>query len=249
MRQLISLLILFGLLFTAAPAPLAESLHAPWDKLLKTHVEDGRVDYLGFKNDEEKLDGYLAALAAVSPETLDRDSRLAFYINAYNSYTVKLILANFTKGQPVKSIKKIGGLFTSPWSIRFADLGGRTISLDAIEHEIIRPQFQDPRVHFAVNCASKGCPPLMDRAYTGESLDQQLDMNTRTFLNTPGNTQFRENTLYVSKIFRWFAEDFNDDIIGFVRHYASTELLDRINAAEASVQVKYLDYDWSLNGK
>lgn len=244
--KLLAVIAISIMLFAAGTTQGA--VHDPWTALLKTHVEDGRVDYLGFKRDEDKLDGYLAALAAVSPRALNREERLAFYINAYNSYTVKLILTNFSKGRPVKSIKHIGGLFASPWSISFVDIGGETISLDTLEHKIIRPQFKDPRVHFAINCASKGCPPLMNEAYAGRSLDRQLEANTRSFLNHPDNTFVDKDRLYVTKIFSWFAEDFNHDIIGFLREYATGRLLLELDKAGSSLQVKYLDYDWSLNG-
>lgn len=240
-----------ALLFVIAAGGTADvygsGLHDEWTALLATHVDNGRVDYLGFKQDEALLDGYLEKLAAADPGLYSDAEQLAYYINGYNAYTVKLILDNFKSGKPVSSIKKIGGLFSSPWSIEFAVLGGESLTLDNIEHDIIRPRFGDPRVHFAINCASKGCPPLMNQAYAGDMLEQQLDYSTSAFLNNPSNSSFSGNTLYVSKIFKWFSEDFNGDVTGFVTRYAQGELLDFITTTEGSLQIKFLDYDWSLN--
>lgn len=226
-----------------------ENLHTVWGELLTAHVVDGRVDYQGFKNNEIRLDGYLETLNATDPASLTEAERLAFYINAYNAYTVKLILENYEDGKPVRSIKSIGGLFQSPWSIQFARVGGEELTLDNIEHDIIRPGFNEPRVHFAVNCASVSCPPLLNEPYTGSELESQLELNTIRFLNDKNFNYISGNTLYVSKIFKWFGEDFNNEISGFVGRYARGELLAGIQAAGESLKVKYLDYDWSLNSQ
>lgn len=236
------------LLFLPLPAAAVE-LHGVWNELLALHVENGKVDYLGFKADEERLAGYLAQLDTARPADLTEADRLAFYINAYNAYTVKLILEKFKGGKPVKSIKDLGGLFSSPWSIRCVRIGGETMTLDTLEHEIIRPKFKDPRVHFAINCASRSCPPLRSEAYTGRELDKQLDDNAITFLNDHTFNYISGNTLFVSKIFDWFGEDFHDDVAGFVKKYARRELLAGIVAAGNGLKVKYLDYDWSLNSR
>jgi hypothetical protein len=233
-------------LFLPIPVAAAE-LHSGWDALLAAHVAAGKVDYQGFKQDEAKLDEYLAVLDNTTPGSLSEPEQLAYYINAYNAYTVKLILDRFKNGQPVKSIKSIGGLFSSPWSIRFARLGGETFTLDNIEHDILRPKFKEPRVHFAVNCASISCPSLISEAYTAEKLEKQLENNTITFLHNREFNTISGNTLYVSKIFSWFSEDFNNDTVAFVKKYAHGELLAAIEAAGESLKVKYLDYDWSLN--
>lgn len=242
-------ILLVALLFAPLPVTAEEELHAIWGELLAAHVQDGVVDYLGFKQHEEQLDVYLNRLDSANPASLPAAARLAFYINAYNGYTVKLILANFENGKPVASIKDIGGWFSSPWSIRFARVGGETLTLDNIEHDIIRPKFRDPRVHFAINCASRSCPPLLSQAYTGPKLEEQLDGAAASFLNDRNFTYISGNTLYVSKIFQWFGEDFHNDIVGFVKQYARGELLRKIEAAGADLHIQYLDYDWSLNGR
>lgn len=247
LAQLVPRVLLAVLLFLPFAAQ-GQELHEVWNTLLASHVQAGRVDYLGFKQDEDKLTGYLAQLDRTQPDDLAGPERLAFYINAYNAYTVKLILENFRDGRPVKSIKNIGGLFSSPWSIRFARVGGATLTLDNIEHDIIRPQFKDPRVHFALNCAARSCPPLRGEAYTGRELERQLDDSVSAFLNKRENTSISGNILYVSKIFDWYAADFHGDISGFVTRYARGELLAAIRAAGGGLRVKYLPYDWSLNG-
>jgi len=223
--------------------------HMLWGMLLNKHVQGGAVDYQGFKKDEAELDRYLVSLAKTDPDALESSDQLALYINAYNAYTVKLILKNFRDGNPVQSIKKIGGLFTSPWSISFAEIGGKTLTLDQIEHEIIRPRFQDPRIHFAVNCASKSCPPLISAPYLGETLDTQLDTSTRNFLADRKHNYLDADTLYVSSIFKWYGDDFNDDPAAYFLKYLEGESLEQLRRIGPEIRVKYLDYDWSLNGK
>ncbi len=241
-------ILIIAMLF--APVNLqAQELHTTWNELLILHVVGGEVDYHGFKDDERKLAGYLELLDSTKPGDLPEPDRLAFYINAYNAYTVKLILDKFKQGKPVTSIKDIGGLFSSPWSIRFVKIGGETVTLDTIEHDIIRPEFKDPRVHFAINCASRSCPPLRSEAYTGAELERQLNENAAVFLNDKRFNYISDNVLYVSKIFDWFGEDFPNDVEDFVKQYARGELLSGIEKAGKRLNVKYLDYDWSLNSK
>jgi hypothetical protein len=217
--------------------------HSLFDELLNAHVKDGRVDYEGFKQEEQKLDQYLEVLNNTNPENLSRDEQFALYANVYNAYTIKLILENY----PVDSIKDIGGLFKSPWKIEFVKLGGETYHLDNIEHDILRPQFQDPRVHFAVNCAAKDCPPLFPEAFQADILNEQLERNTRTFLNNPEKTYLKGDELWVTRIFKWFGEDFNKDPLSFVLKYAEGDFKKELEARKDQIKVKYLDYDWSLN--
>ena len=249
-KIIINLLIVFFL--CADPAlsmEKADNFHRVYGELLAQYVKGGVVDYLGFKKDEQQLDRYLAWIAATEPEELARDDQLAFYINAYNAYTIKLILVHFKDGRPVSSIKKIGGLFTKPWSIKFCEIGGKLYTLDNIEHDIIRPKFKDPRVHFAVNCASKSCPPLINIPYSGDTLNAQLDENTIAFINDRQNNYLKGNTLFVSKIFKWFAEDFNNDVLSYVEKYGGTDLKSRLKSKGGKIKIKYLDYDWSLNDR
>lgn len=219
--------------------------HSIYAQLLKAHVDNGHVDYEAFKTDEEKLDRYLDLLAKVDPRSLDRDEQLAFYINVYNAWTIKLILDNYPG---VDSIKDLGTLFRSPWKKKIVNVDGKTVSLDHIEHDIIRPVFQDPRIHFAVNCASIGCPPLLDEPFTGEELNLQLDGVTRRFLNDPKSTIVKGDHLYVNRVFKWFGEDFGDDKVGFIKSHAQGELKQKLAAAGGDFKIKYLDWDWSLNG-
>lgn len=219
--------------------------HSLYGELLKKYVKDDVVDYQGLKAEEAKLDQYLNLLDGTKPDQLPRDEQLALYINAYNAYTLKLILKNY----PVDSIKDIGGWFSGPWKIRFCKIGGKTLTLDEVEHDIIRPRFKDPRVHFAVNCASKGCPPLRSEPYQGSILNEQLDASTRDFLNNPERNRLEGNTLYVSKIFKWFADDFKGDVVGFFLTHAEEDLKNRLLAKRDQIEIEYLHYGWGLNGK
>lgn len=163
-------------------------------------MKDGVVDYQGFKKEEQTLDQYLNLLDKTDPAELSRNEQYAYYINVYNVYTLKLILDNFKDGKPLDSIKDIGGLFKSPWKIDFVKAGGKVYKLDDIEHNVLRPTFKDPRVHFAVNCASKSCPPLISVPYQGDTLDQQLDENTISFLNDSKHN-YLDGNLYTSAEF------------------------------------------------
>ena len=233
-----------------AGAAVSMQLHDSFADLLQKHVTNGTVDYLGFKNDEKLLDAYLERLAAVSLATLSPDEKLALYINAYNSYTIKLILDNFDEnGRPVSSIKKIGTLFTSPWDIEFATIDGSVYSLDDIEHNIIRKEWDEPRIHFAVNCASKSCPPLIATPYLGSSIDTQLDKVTRAFLADETMNYLEGNTLYVSSIFKWYGKDFKNGIVPFFLDHTEGTLHQRIKELGDSIKLKYLKYDWSLNSQ
>jgi len=220
--------------------------HSLYGELLKKYVKDSMVNYQGFKNEEQRLDEYLQILNKTNPEELPRKEQFAFYINAYNACTIKLILKHYPG---VKSIKDIGSLWRSPWKIRFCKINGKTFTLDEIEHNILRLRFKDPRVHFAVNCASKDCPPLIAEPYQGTILDQQLDANTRAFLNNPRKNRLEGDTLYVSSIFKWFEDDFKADVVGFFLTYADEDLKKRLLVKREQIKIKHLDYDWSLNGE
>jgi hypothetical protein len=219
--------------------------HTLFGELLEKHVQNGVVNYAGFKAEEAKLDQYLSLLEHTNAETLGRNEQFAFYINAYNAWTIKLVLTSYPG---LKSIKDLGSIFQSPWKKEFVRINGKTLTLDDIEHKILRPRFKDARVHFAINCASKSCPPLIPEPYRGSVLDTQLDRVTGNFLNTPGNFRLEGDTLWVSSIFKWFADDFNDDPAGFYRTYAKGELKKQLDEKGDRIKVKFLDYDWSLNG-
>jgi hypothetical protein len=231
---------------SASQAAAADAVdHSEFGALLARHVRSGVVDYAGFKADEARLDQYLATLETVDPEGLARNEQFAFYINAYNAWTIKLILTGYPG---LKSIKDLGSIFQSPWKREIARINGKTLTLDDIEHNILRPNFKDPRVHFAINCASKSCPPLISEPYRGATLDAQLNKVTRDFVNAPGSYRLDGDILWVSSIFKWFSGDFNDDPVGFYRKYAEGNLKKILEKKREHLQVKYLDYDWSLNG-
>jgi hypothetical protein len=241
--------------------------HRDWSELLGRHVhwiDDGantQVDYAGFKAELFALENYLDRLATVDTSTFQRwtkAERNAFLINAYNAWTVALILEHYPE---IRSIRDIGGLFSSPWSRRFVDLLGAERTLDEVEHEMLRgaEDFDEPRIHFAVNCASIGCPALRDEAYRPGDLDAQLDDQTQRFLGDQSRNSFdtRRRQLSASPIFRWYTEDFESDDSplpapqGFLAEYAETladspEVAARIRAGD--YRLRYARYDWSLNG-
>ncbi len=246
-------LLLLGILFfsagisAASPAMAAGSVdNSLFAGLLEKYVSAGKVDYAGLKAKESILDTYLAVLEKVDSKSLSRDERFAFYVNAYNAWTIKLILSGYPE---VRSIKDLGTFFKSPWKKKIARIGGTIMTLDHIEHDILRPQFQDPRVHFAINCAAKSCPPLASRPFSGDQLDAQLDSRARAFINNPKSNYLKGQTLYVSAIFKWFETDFKDGIVDFFLKYSQNELKSRLHAIGNDVNIQYLNYDWSLNGK
>ncbi len=248
-RPLRALAFLFLLAVTVVLWGRPQAVHAADDAiyadLLARHVRGGLVDYQGLAEDNAKLDAYLDILAATAPSSLDRPARMAYWINVYNAWTLKLIVDHL----PVKSIKNIGHFWSTPWSLRFVRLKDRTETLDYVEHEVLRPRFKDPRVHFAVNCASMGCPPLRAEPFAADRLDAQLDEQVRSFINDPARTRLDGDTLNVSKIFRWFEEDFGGEkgVVDFIRRYATGDLKVRLERLGDMVHLKYLDYDWSLN--
>lgn len=226
----------------AAPLTVDHHLYA---QLLQRHVHEGVVDYGGLKRQEALLDQYLDYLAGIDPDDLADKERFAFYANAYNAWTLKLILGHYPG---IESIKDTGSFWESPWKKKMVRIDGGLLTLDEIEHDILRPQFQDPRVHFAINCAAKSCPPLYNIPFNGQDLDRQLDHTTRSFINDPARYRIDGNTLYVSRIFKWFGEDFDEDPIGFFQKYAEGDLQSELQTRSQDLRVKFLDYDWSLNG-
>lgn len=217
-------------------APLLEVFnHSGWDQLLKKHVTaDGRVNYEGFRNDKGILSDYIASLGANMPsKSWSREDKLAYWMNAYNAMTVDLIVRNL----PLKSIKDID----KPWNQRLWKLGSKWYNLDEIEHQILR-KMGDARIHFGINCASFSCPPLLNHAFTSQTVETQLDALARTFVNDSKRNQISENSIKISKIFSWFSKDFKTDgsLIDFLNLYSETTIS---NKARKS----YMDYDWNLN--
>ncbi len=248
-RILLAFFISFSMIAGAAGLhPLASTGttvdNSLYGELLKKYVRDGKVDYAGFKTEEAKLDRYLKILENVDSEKLSRNEQFAFYTNAYNAWTIQLILGAYPG---VTSIKDLGSLLKSPWKKKIVRIDRKVISLDHVEHEILRPRYKDPRVHFAINCAAKSCPPLRPEPFDGNILDRQLDESTRSFINDPQSYRLDDGELYVSRIFKWFSEDFNDDVFAFFLKYATGNLKKKLGAKSGRINIKYLEYDWSLN--
>lgn len=236
--------------------------HQIWTKLLERHVvwlDKGYasvVDYPAMQRDSVELDRYLDTLSAVTQADYQRwqpEQRLAFLINAYNAFTLKLL----TEHYPVASIKEIGGLFNSPWQQAFIPLLGQKLSLDQVEHSMIRAPgvFDEPRIHFAVNCASVGCPALRTEAFVAERLDEQLEDSQKRFLSDHSRNRFDpvRQRFQVSKIFDWYGEDFikkwGSLPAYFNQHLALLNPSSEVPAIREKTRIDYLDYDWSLNGK
>lgn len=235
------------LVFVAPQAWAAKKVdNSLYAELLAKHTRDGLVDYASFKTEHPKLKKYLEHLAGINPDELSRDDAFAYYINLYNAATVDLILENYPG---IDSIKDIGGLFGNPWKIEFISLKGKKVHLDHVEHEIMRPTYKDPRLHFAVNCASMGCPPLYEKPFEGETLDATLDKLTRQNMDDPVHTRLEGDDLYVSKVFDWFGEDWGgkEEKVAFVRKYSPPEQAARFDQIGSRLDLKYSHWDWTLN--
>ena len=250
----------------ASAAAYADFNHSSWDSLLSKNVtmtNSGKasvVNYAGMKADKSKLDSYMEATSKVSQAEFNawsKDEQLAFLINVYNAGTVELVL---TKYPSIKSIKDIGGVFGSPWKQNFISILGKTRSLDDIEHNLIRGsnRYNEPRIHFAVNCASIGCPALLNDAFTANKLDKQLEQVTSKFLADTSRNRFEGKSLEVSPIFKWYKEDFatswrgTNDLPGFLARYSSSLGLNKSQAAElksGKMKIGYTSYNWQLNKK
>lgn len=227
--------------------------HAGWTEILKNFVITkgpvSQFNYKSLKENPQSLNTYLTKLSAVTKKDFDSWSnpqKMSFWINAYNAYTVKLIIDNY----PVKSIKDIGGFFSSPWKKEFFKIFGKKFYLDKIEHEILRKNFKEPRIHFAVNCASIGCPALRDEAFTAENLEEQLQEQAVLFMKdtTRNSVNHEKKTVTVSKIFKWFKEDFgtkDNKVIAYVFPFMKGDS-DQLETWQ-KYDLEYSDYDWKLN--
>ena len=219
--------------------------HDIWDALLAENVtEDGLTNYKGFVENKDKLDEYLARLSnnAPNPEAWSIEEQLAYWINAYNAFTVKLIVDNY----PVESIKDLHPVnipfISSVWHKKFFKIAGEKMNLDHIEHGILRKEFNEPRIHFAINCASISCPVLLNEAYVPEKIEEQLQRQAVNFINDPERNQIGSNEVKLSKIFSWFKGDFTKEkiLIDYINQYSKT-------VVGRGVDIGYLDYDWKLN--
>ncbi|MAD98177.1 MAG: hypothetical protein CMB99_12700 [Flavobacteriaceae bacterium] len=210
--------------------------------LLQSHVsEDGFVDYKGLKSNESTLDSYINYLKETNPEnTWSTNKQKAFWINAYNAYTLKLILENY----PTKSIMNINKDGKTAWKIPFAMVGGNNYTLDHIEHEILRKKLFDPRIHVGVNCASVSCPKLSNVAFTEENIDSELERLMKAFINDASRNKVSKKKIEISEIFNWFKDDFtkNGSIVDYFNKYSKTPV-------KANAKIRFLPYNWNLNGK
>ncbi len=212
--------------------------HTLWDQVLKQIVSaNGNVNYDALHKSPSKFNEYISYLNnnPVQSSWSPRD-QLAYWINVYNAFTVKLIIDNY----PVNRITDLHG--GKPWDVKWISLREKKYSLNQIENEIIRPVFKEPRIHFAVNCAAKSCPPLLNRAWTATNLEQNFQKQTSRFLNNPTFNIVESDKLQLSKIFEWYAEDFGD-LISFIKPYVKN-----VNI-KPNAQITYLEYNWSLNGR
>lgn len=209
--------------------------HEIFDSLLIAHVStNGNVNYKGFKSYRDNLKKYIASLSKNSPKAhWPKEEKLAYWINAYNAMTIDLILRHY----PVKSIKDI----KDPWKLRYWKLGNKWYNLDEIEHSILR-KMDEPRIHFAINCASVSCPKLSNRAYSASNLKTQLTKATKDFLNDATKNNISKEKLELSKIFQWFAKDFkqNGNLIDFLNQHSDIEI-------SAKAKKSFKDYNWGLN--
>ncbi|WP_158975924.1 DUF547 domain-containing protein [Cellulophaga sp. L1A9] len=209
--------------------------HSQWTVLLKKYVDDnGQVNYKGFLQDRNRLEDYLDVLSKQVPtNNWSVQELLAYYINLYNAHTVALVLRNY----PLKSIQDIDG----PWTTDFVKIGDKELSLGALEHSILR-KMNEPRIHFAINCASTSCPKLLNEAYTPENIEDQLEEAALGFIIS-GNNTITQDELILSRIFKWYKGDFsNGELISYLKPFTKIEI-----ASKAAID--YKEYDWSLNEK
>ncbi len=220
--------------------------HQLWNELLKSNVKpDGQVDYKGFIREKPKLEKYLKLLSENAPDrkTWSKNEQLAYWINVYNAFTVKLIVDFY----PTKSIRDLGPRIKIPlikdvWHYKFFKIAGVEMSLDEVEHSILRKEFEEPRIHFAINCASVSCPPLLNEAFVVANLENQLTRMATTFINDPTRNKISSQSAQLSPIFSWFKGDFTKKgtLIEFLNRYAKVKL-------SPNARVTFMEYNWNLN--
>lgn len=213
---------------------LSISMHDIWDNLLQTYVDkDGKVNYKGFIRDSAQLNKYLNLLTQSQLDALTRNDKIAFWINAYNAFTVKLIIQNY----PVKSIMDLGN--GKIWDRKWIKLNHQTLSLNDIEHNVLFKQYPDARFHFALVCAARSCPPLLNRAWEAHTLENDLQIRTQLFIQNPTFNQISKNNISLSKLFEWYGSDFGD-IITFLNKFQTATVSE-------DALITFNEYDWDLN--
>lgn len=228
----------FLALITGIPeASTSRPDHSIWEGVLQKYVsEDGAVNYKKLAKNNRELNTYLDELSKHPPmDSWSRDEKLAYWINAYNAFTVKLIIDHY----PIKSIRDLHD--GNPWDVKWIELGRQTYSLNQIEHDIIRPRYDEPRIHFAVNCAAQSCPPLLNHAWTAVNLESFLEQQTRAFINNERYNTIGTKSLKLSQIFNWYGKDFGD-IRSFVNSYTDT-------AVKEGAKISFQEYNWAINAQ
>ncbi|MEM1319205.1 MAG: DUF547 domain-containing protein [Bacteroidota bacterium] len=218
--------------------------HEGWEELVQQYVSpEGKVNYRGFAQARPRLQQYLQLLSdnPPHPDTWTEKQQLAYWINAYNAFTVELILQHY----PTQSIQDIAGsipMINSAWDLKFFKIGGVDFDLNTIEHEILRKQFSEPRIHFAINCASVSCPILLNEAYKAATLEAQLQARAIYFINNPQKNRIQAQELQLSSIFNWFEKDFTKTgtVVAFINQFSELPI-------DPTAKVSYLEYDWNLN--
>jgi len=255
-KAILLLFLIWGAYVVAVEEEKIAVDHSSWNTQLQAYLKAGQVDYSAWKKEEAVLDSYLNDMAALDDKKMAKNDRLALYINLYNAWTVKLILKNWNK--KIKSIKDI----PNRWSTALVRLKGRNISLEDLENDILRKEFKDSRIHFAINCASIGCPDLWNKAYSAKGIEEELnDARTRFFDNSikgvmvskEKGTFYGENyILRISKIFSWFDKDFEDEsktVLDYVEQHGNKTQKVFIKKYKDDIDIEYFDYDWKLNGR
>jgi hypothetical protein len=238
MRYFVIILIVFASRLLAF-----DHSYVAYDSLLKTFVSDGRVDYAGLRDNPLPLDSFLTECERLTfdeYQEFTRPEKMAFVINLYNAAVLELVLSHF----PLESVRDIGGMFTSPWNESFVKLFGHSVSLGQIEHDLLRGEFKDPRIHFAISQAAKGSPMLLSAPYLPQTLDTQLDIAASLFLtDRPDANRLDQGTLYLSPIFDWYSADFGgrDAVKAFVRKF--------FPSIPQQFEIEYTHFDWSLNSR
>ena len=227
----------FLLIFSAH----SQVAHSKWDALLKTHVsKSGTVNYKGFKTDQAKLTAYLLDLESNVPSAAwSKNETMAYWINAYNAYTVQLMVKNY----PLKSIMDLKYNGKSAWDYKWIKIGTETLSLNDIEHVKLRKKYKDARIHFTVNCASFSCPVLLNSAYIATKLEAQLEAQAILFINDPKRNQISASSAKVSQLFEWYQDDFTTGgktVIDYLNKYSKTKI-------KAGTNIGYMNYNWNLN--
>lgn len=250
-RTIVSLILMVVVTATLAVPASSAVDHSDYGTVLNRHVQGGYFDYEAFmdnRNSRALLDSYLDQMSQVSVDELGEDEALAYWMNLYNAATLELIEEHY----PVDSIRDIGGWLSGPWSISFVETQRGTLTLDHIEHQIIRPEFDEPRIHFALVCAARSCPPLRDEPFTGDRLDQQLEDQTEAFLESNKNkftVKDNEVVMRLSMILSsdWYAVDFGgpSGVADFVAPYLSEQARELIR--NDRYRIEHIEYNWSLN--